>query len=271
MVNFKIDNSISGKKISYIVLMFLIIVLLFWFTVNAELDLQSRASWYAIIGIGAILAFSLDAIFERFGLLEGIKKRTPNETDIIETISFEKLSFLFGEIKGVKLFGLIVISLAILIFTIINVTTTGYSIVGAPSQIFQVAQTGLAGDVITTIAFAIIENILFFGVLMPTFFGISYYLIDRLTAGSSISPWIAFVLSIFIITPMVFTLFHFNAYGPTNLSGTQSVYIFGVTGGFFTFILRNQFITDALHVGNNLGTLLSETTRIGFAISGGGG
>lgn len=247
------QNQLSGLKIGYLVFMVFMIFFLNWASINSAVQYQVRATGFMIIGIIGLIVWLFDKITEKEG---------EESEALIETCIWEKES-LFGKLEGIKFFVYIMFCIGFAIFIFFNTFITGYSVIGAPAQLFQAIDIGVGGDIAISIAGAMIENLLFFYIIMPTIFGILWFVTKN--------KYFAFMASVFILTPLIFMGWHFGVYGIENVSAMISVYLFGSICSFFTFIFRTPIFADLFHISNNLGVLFAKTTRVAFVILGGGG
>lgn len=250
MVEWEFSDEIRNKKTIYLILTFLFSGAgLLWFMLHPLY--AAIASLYLWIYVLAVMAFVLNFITKAVDFGEMI------------SVSFWQENSLLGPIEGKKQVAVIIGSFLFAVFVFFWVLTTKTSIVGAPQHLMQAAELGVVGDVFITTAAAIAENMFFFYTLMPIFFAILFYITK--------SPILSFVLTIFIIAPSIFTIYHSTVYGTALESQSISVYIFGMVNSFVVFILRQPVFTDFFHVANNLGVIFGKTVRIGFAVATGGG
>lgn len=246
-------NELSSFKIGYLALVIAMIFFLNWASINATVTYQARATGFMILGIIGLIIWVVDKVIENGG---------GEAEGIIETSTWETEAS-FGKFGGWKFGAYVLVCLGIGIFIYFNTIVTGYSVIGAPAMMLQAIDIGAGGNIAIAVAGALVENMLFFYIIMPTLFGILFY-----TTRNGIFSMIA---SVFLLTPFLFSMWHLGAYGLENISATISVYIFAVTCGFMTFVFRTPVFADIFHIANNLGVMAVKTTRVAFVLLTGGG
>jgi hypothetical protein len=239
-------NEISLPKMIYILFIIFLLLLLSWFSINQP-RLSESSLWYFIFGSFGLLLWLIDFNIKRVG------------HEYISTSLWEPS--VFGKLKPWHYLAITMGSLFWAAFSFFNTVGSKQSIIGAP-KVFQIIELGVTGDILTTIAFALMENLIFFYFIVPTIFGIVY--------KPTRNPAIAMITAIFIGGIFVFPVYHFLNYGLTDVSATIGVMAFGMINSMIVLLLRNPIFTDTWHVANNLGILIARTSKVGLSVFGAG-
>jgi hypothetical protein len=128
------------------------------------------------------------------------------------------------------------------------------SIVSAPT--FAAVDIGASGSAILSGLAGIIEDMMFWGFIGPTLFGIALALSGKKIIGLA-AAW--------GVTPFIFMIYHIGRYGasPTAL---DSVLFFGFVAMTLVILLGSLMPTNAIHFANNAG--LTYFARTSADVSG---
>ena len=244
--NWIFKNEISRIKVAYLLFLIFMNLMLLWFSINQP-EFRSQSIWYFGLGTFGLIIWLID-----FGI-KNIGK------EMISTAFWEDP--VFGKWSPFTFAIFVAFAIGWSAFWFFATISTKVSVVATP-QIFQVVELGIAGNILTTVAFAIMENVIFFYFIPPTIFGI-FYLITR---RASISLIGAVAISGFFVFPV----YHFLAYGLTDIGATATVTLFGTVNSFFILVFRNPIFSDTWHAANNVAVNLARTTKVGLAVFGGG-
>jgi hypothetical protein len=244
--NWVFNNEISLPKMIYILWIIFLLLLLSWFSINQP-RLAEDSIWYFIFGAFGLIVWLIDFNIKQVG------------NELISTSLWE--TSVFGKLKPMHYLLLTTGSLFWAAFSFFNTATSKQSIIGAP-KVFQIIELGVTGDVLTSLSFAVMENLIFFYFIVPTIFGISY--------KASRSPLISMITAVFIGGIFVFPIYHLLTYGLTDISATIGVMSFGFMNSLIVLLIRNPIFTDTWHIANNLGILVAKTTKVGLSVFGSG-
>jgi len=223
--------------------------ILLWFRTNYP-PYRELADMYIIFFIIGTMYWTLDFVVS---LAAGKNQiNPPPYTQIINTITVEK-NTIIGPLPFSMKIGTYVFTVAMCIFFAFYIGASETTILKVPS--FQIVDLGMAGVAIVTIAMAIGEDFIFFGLLAPTVSGIGRVI----SMGNQV---IGVILSI-IITPITFVMYHFLVYGATDLSSSMFVWMFATVVTSYTLVFRTLVFAHCLHVTNNI--TLKIASAIGVA------
>ena len=232
--------------------MFVATFIMLWFLSNYP-PYKDLAIMYVIFAITGILYWTLDYVISLSARKDQINP--PPYTQIINTAFYEK-NTIIGPIPTPVRIGSYIITIFMCIMLAFWIGASETTIVGVPD--FQIIDLGISGVIIVTIFMAIIEDVVFFGLLAPTISGIGRVI----SFGNQI---VGAILAL-IITPLTFMLYHFLTYGASNLQGSFFVYAFALVATSYVIIFRNLIAVNCLHVTNNI--TLKIAGAIGVAIGG---
>lgn len=236
----------------YLFLIFVISFILLWFRTNYPpyRELADLYLWFAAIGM---IWWTTDFVVS----LAASKNQTnpPPYTQIINTAFYEK-NTMFGPIPFSWRIGTYIFTAFVCVMLAFWIGAAETTIIGVPS--FQIIDLGVTGIVIVTISMAIMEDIVFFGLLAPTVSGMGRVL----SMGNQL---IGAVLSL-AVTPVAFMLYHFLVYGATDIPSSMFTWAFALVCTSWVLIMRNLIFVNALHITNNIS--LKVAHAFGIAVGG---
>jgi len=243
-------DSINIPKIIILMLMIVAILVLAFYTTNVpELQTKALIYWIFIISTGVAWLFS-KVITKTY-----INRKKKIEIDFPNPIIYEsRIITGYQPPRWVKIL-LFFSAIALGIFLFVSAgSSPSQSILGSPKyQIIQITDTVSA---ILTIVSAVAEDLTFW-VVTPVLIGgfILLILHSLLRLDKRIAFWISIILVI-ILNPIVWTLFHTNAYGMTDIQSTTTVFIYGLFMTSITVITRTiwfpLFTHAPINVANDL-------------------
>ena len=240
-------HELSAKKAMYIIFVMFTVLSLILISLVDPTE-TAKVQFYWQLSAIALIFFGLDMVWAK-----------QKGGSILATATWESQD-LFGKITPSRERMIIIIGVAIAGLAFFNVIATGFSLVGTPANLLQTVPLGKTGEILITVSAAVSENMLFFYFIMPTVFSIIFYITKN--------PWVAFILGVIIISPAIFSLYHFGVYGTSVLTATLSTWVFGLVNCVMVFIFRNPVFSDAFHISNNLSASLFGALKIGFAVAG---
>jgi len=240
--NIGTDELSIGKILSVLFILFIIISLA-WISINVqEQEYRNKAFWYWVLGLTGLVWILVDHALKALDI------------EIIDTCIYENTT-LYGrlskEMKALMFIGLMVVFYVIFAFTNFKQT----ALVNAP--LFQAVELGNEGRILATISFALVEGLVFVGCLAPTIYGIFTKI--------SKSPHFG-LLSMLIITPTLFMLFHMAVYGFTDMIAMISTFLFNFVSCVMLFLMRNIFWEWSVHTANNAGLIFAKIYRFSLEI-----
>lgn len=227
-------------------------LILLWFRMNYK-PYMALADMYLILALIGIVYFTLDFVVS----LAASKNQMnpPPYTQIINTVTVEK-NTIIGPIPftvRVGSYAAIAFMCLMLVFWIGASETT---IIGVPS--FQIIDLGISGVIVVTIAMAIMEDFIFFGLVAPTISGLGRVMsMGNQLVGTGLS---------IIVTPLIFVLYHFLVYGASDLQASFFVGGFALVVTTYILTFRDILGVHALHITNNV--TLKAAHAFGIAIGG---
>ena len=222
------SDSLTGKKISYLILMTIVLLTLSFYTINVE-GVMQQALIYWILLITAIVIWVMSKVIEAKKGLD-----FPNPILWEDTTTFGKLST-----KTHIAILLVFILIGSYLFSQIGSAPT-FQIVSSPHfQLIKFSPT--VGSILDGVA-GMVEDLVFWGIVLPLIFGISYYFTKNFV--------IALIIAL-MLTPFIFMSFHIGVYGFNQIVTMQKVYIFGFLMSLLVYTFRNVLLASCIHFANN--------------------
>jgi len=226
-------DELTSGKIAYILIFCLLMFISLFYAFNIP-EYQQMAALYLEGGLLALVVWLISKV-----VIQKHDEKFPNPI-----IDEEKT--LFGKLSGKQ--KMVIISFAFLVglyifFSISAKTTT--QILAAPT--FQLIEITPPISAIANVFAACVEDLLFFGFVTALVFGLSKKVVRFW--------WIAFIITLFL-TPTIFMLYHMAHYGFTQVTASQSVWLFGLMMTSWVLILRNLWLPFFAHAGNNIAITL---------------
>lgn len=227
-------------KIIYLILLFALAGFFLSFAaINTEL--WQRAMIYLVLFLLGMIGWLTSKVITQ-------KKR--DEFSFPNPVIFEKRSVFFKYKRWHLVFlFLIIFNIANFIFFSISASSAN-ALIAAPK--FQVLAVTPEINFLFTIAAAMIEDFVIFALGGVIIGGLLWYLTKN--------EYIALSLAIFL-TALLFMGYHIAVYGE-NIPALQSIFLFGLLGGFFILTFKNLMFS-MIHIANNLALVVFTQIGIG--------
>jgi membrane protease YdiL (CAAX protease family) len=231
------DEEITSSKIYMIIFYLLVFTFLFFASIGAPQEQKSVIYYYILFG-GFVGLFPL--IIDTFVT----RKEEP-----LDTVSIEEPPIPLLSVRNQIILGLL---LSLVVGW--RIATTGQAFV--QGERFSVFEGALGNSILSGILGGVIESMIFFQFLYPTFYSIVF---DR--TGSA---FLSVLVSTVLITA-VFTGFHVWRFR-YNESALMSVALFSLINCVFVLITRSVILNIMIHFTNNFLVQYLNLTRTMFGI-----
>ena len=232
-------DEMSVGKITYLIMFSMLFLVLAYFSINAPESIKVISQTYLILGIMGFVIFVTSKVIN---VTKGIDYPNP--------IIVEK-THLFGEYDRKTMTGVIIFSVMMGGIVLFASLQASMQIFGMP--LFQSLSTELFVSrevtLLLTFAAAVIEDLLFFGVIPAFIFGIIYF-------ASRENFWAGMIGS-FFVSPFLFLAYHSFRYGFVSIA-SDSILMMGFMMVAWTLVMRNLILPLFLHSSNNIGITIQQ-------------
>lgn len=241
------SDDLSLGKFLFACLMFIVIILVLpFFTVNiANESLKQQTQWYTLfLGYGALIVFIADLV------LTASKRFSIPIPEVIDVVWYERQTA-FGVLSKKQKIALFVAPIFLFFLLLTLISWRGSAFISVPT--FQLIRLGIFGSSFMIFLLQILEELIFVGFVAPTIYASSFYFTKN--------RYLALAL-MFVLSPAIFTLYHFGRYGTTDMLGSMFVFLLNLVNVIFLYIFRNVFFGIAIHGANNVGVQLLNYYKI---------